>query len=419
MEHFHYQDGELLVEEVPARELAARFGTPLYVYSHAALVGRVRAFRAAFGAANPLVAYSVKANPNLAVIAALAAEGAGADVVSLGELQRALTAGVPPERVVFAGVGKRPDELEAALAAGILQLNVEVEAELEALDRLGRARGRPAPVALRVNPDVAVKTHRYIQTGRRVDKFGVPLARAREVLRRAAALPGLRVVGVACHIGSQILELDPFRAALLRVRELVLELRRDGVALERIDVGGGLGVRYRDEAPPSLADYARTVLDAVGDLGCALCAEPGRAIVANAGALLTRVLYRKEVGEKRFLIVDAAMNDLARPSLYDAFHDIWPGSAAGGRVVADVVGPICETGDFLARDREVPDVAAGDLLAGMSAGAYGRSMSSNYNSRPRAAEVLVRGAEAHLIGEREPLASLWAHERIPEFLRRS
>ncbi|HBP18646.1 MAG TPA: diaminopimelate decarboxylase [Planctomycetes bacterium] len=415
MHHFHYREGELCAEEVPLRDLAERYGTPLYVYSHATLTRHIRRFQRAFGD-DVLVAYSVKANPNLAVIAALAAEGAGADVVSRGELQRALAAGVPPERIVFAGVGKRRDELELALARGILQLNVEVEGELELLDELGRARGAPAPVALRVNPDVPADTHRYIQTGNKADKFGIPLEEAPAMFRRAAALPGVEPVGVACHIGSQILRLEPFAEALARVRQLVLDLRAEGIDLRRIDIGGGLGVRYRDETPPTLEDYAGIVRKAVGDLGCELAAEPGRVILANAGVLLTRVLYRKEVGEKRFVIVDQAMNDLQRPALYDAFHDVWPVKEATQRIPADVVGPICETSDFLSRDGDVPDAQPGDLLCAMSAGAYGRSMSSNYNSRARAAEVLVRGDEAFLIQERETLESLWAGERIPGFL---
>jgi diaminopimelate decarboxylase len=413
--HFHYQEGELCAEEVPIRDLAARFGTPLFVYSHATLTRHIRRFTAAFGD-RVHVAYSVKANPNLAIVAALAAEGAGADVVSRGEMERALAAGVPAERIVFAGVGKREDELRAALEAGVGQLNVEVEGELELLDRIGRELGRPAPVALRVNPDVAADTHHYIQTGKRVNKFGVPLARAPELFRRAAALPGIEVVGVACHIGSQILDLAPFRLALQRVRELFLALAAEGIVLRTIDVGGGLGVRYRDEEPPELEDYAATVLEAVGDLGAQVVAEPGRVIMANAGVLITRVLYRKQVSEKQFLIVDEGMNDLQRPALYGAFHDVWPVREGTPRVAADIVGPICETSDFLSRDGSVPDAAPGELLAAMSAGAYGRSMSSNYNSRPRAAEVLVRGSEAHLIQEREPLASLWELERVPEFL---
>ncbi len=413
---FEHRGGELHAEGVPLAQLAERFGTPLYVYSLTELLGRLRALRAAFGEPEPLVAYSVKANPNLAVVRALAREGAGADVVSVGELERALRAGVPPERIVFAGVGKREDELARALEVGVLQLNVEGEGELELLARLARARGVRAPVALRVNPDVVAGGHRYIQVGARVNKFGVPLAEARALYRRAAALDGLELRGVACHIGSQLLDLTPLRAALARVRELVLALREDGVALEQVDVGGGLGVRYRDEEPPALDEYAAAVREAVGDLGARLVLEPGRAIAANAGLLLTRVLYRKQSAGKRFLVADAAMNDLLRPALYQAHHEVLPVREDTPLERADLVGPICETGDFLAQDRDLPAARPGDLLAVLSAGAYARSMASNYNTRPRAAEVLVRGEEAFLIQERETLADLWARERIPDFL---
>ncbi len=418
MHYFDYRDGELHAEDVPLRELAERFGTPLFVYSYATLVRHVRRFTGAFAGASapPLIAYSIKANPSLAIVRALAREGAGADVVSRGELERALRAGVPPERIVFAGVGKRRDELARALEVGILQVNVEVPEELDLLAELARQRGIEAPIALRVNPDVAAGTHLYIQTGSKVNKFGVPLDRARDLLRRAADTPGLRVRGVACHIGSQILSLDPFRDALARVSDLIASLQADGLALEHVDVGGGLGVRYRDEEPPSLEAYARTVLEQVGHLGLRVILEPGRVILANAGVLLTRVLWVKESAGKRFLIVDGAMNDLSRPALYQADHVILPVREGDAAARADVVGPICETSDFLSRDGEVPDARPGDLLVAMSAGAYGRSMSSNYNTRARAAEVLVRGGEAHLIQERERLEDLWARERVPAFL---
>lgn len=419
MHHFHYRDRELCAEEVPLRELAERHGTPLFVYSHATLVRHVRRYQSAFSDAGhkALIAFSVKANPNLAIIRALANEGAGADVVSLGELERALVAGVPPERIVFAGVGKRPDELKRGVEAGILQFNVEVEAELDHLEAAGREAGRVVPVALRVNPDVTPETHDYIRTGGKVNKFGIPWERAQAVYARAAASPHLEPVGLACHIGSQILTLEPFQLALERMAGLIRELRASGLSVPRLDVGGGLGVRYRDEIPPSLEDYAATVIDAVGDLGCELVCEPGRVIMANAGVLLTRVLYRKETPEKRFLIVDQGMNDLSRPALYGAYHEVIAVRKGAAPMDADVVGPICETGDFLSRGGSVPDVQAGELLCAMSAGAYGRSMSSNYNTRPRAAEVLVRGADAYLIRPREVLEDLWAKEEIPSFLR--
>lgn len=415
-EPFASRDGVLCAEDVPLPELALRLGTPLWVYSHAALVGRLRALQAAFAGCQPLIAYSVKANPNLAVVAALAREGAGADVVSGGELARALRAGVPPGRVVFSGVGKSEDELRAGVAAGIRAFNVEVDDELDALSRLAVELGREAGVSLRVNPDVAAGGHRYVQTGTRVNKFGIPLDRAAALYRRAAGLPGLRLRGLDCHIGSQITRLEPFALALERVVGLVRALRAEGLPVEELDVGGGLGVRYQDEQPPSFADYAAVVREAVAGLDLGLVLEPGRALVAPAGLLLTRVLYRKETAGKRFVIVDAAMNDLARPALYGAYHPLRAVRAGGGTVVADVVGPICETGDFLALDREVPDAAPGELLAVLAAGAYGRSMSSNYNTRPRAAEVLVRGGEVHLVQERETVEDLLRHERIPPFL---
>jgi diaminopimelate decarboxylase len=418
MHHFHYRDRELCAEEVPLRELAERHGTPLFVYSHATLVRHVRRYQSAFGDSGhkALIAFSVKANSNLAIIRALANEGAGADVVSLGELERALAAGVPPERIVFAGVGKRPDELRRGVEAGILQFNVEVEAELDHLEAAGRELGRVVPIALRVNPDVTAQTHDYIRTGGKVNKFGIPWERAQAVYARAAASPHLRPVGLACHIGSQILTLDPFKQALERVAGLVRELRTAGLDVPRLDVGGGLGVRYRDEIPPSLEDYAATVIDAVADLGCELICEPGRVIMANAGVLLTRVLYRKETADKRFLIVDQGMNDLSRPALYGAYHEVIAVRKGAAQMEADVVGPICETGDFLSRGGSVPDVEPGELICAMSAGAYGRSMSSNYNTRPRAPEVLVRGADAFLIRPREVLSDLWAKEEIPDFL---
>lgn len=414
---FSYTDNVLHAEGVSVVDLAERFGTPLFVYSHTALVGQLRRLRAAFGDADPLIAYSVKANPNLAVIRALHAEGAGADVVSAGELARALAAGVPADQIVFAGVGKRRDELETAVQAGILSFNVEVDRELELLSEVASAHGVQANIALRVNPDVETDTHEYIQTGRHVNKFGIPMEEARALYGRAANLPAINVRGVSIHIGSQLLDLAPFAAALTRVRALVQDLAEDGIKLTHIDVGGGLGVRYRDENPPSLEAYAQTIVEHVGDLGARIVLEPGRVIVANAGILLTRVLYQKQMAGKRFLIVDQAMNDLARPSLYGAYHEVLPAEQSDAQVRADIVGPVCESGDFLARDRDVPNVQPGGLLAAMSCGAYGRSMSSNYNTRPRAAEVLVRGSEAHLVRERETVEQLLQGEVIPEFLK--
>lgn len=415
---FTYLGDDLTADGVRLDALAAAHGTPLYVYCARAVAARFARLRAAFGGrADLLVAYSVKANPSLAMIRLLAREGAGADVVSGGELVRALRAGVPAERVMFSGTGKREDELAAALDAGILCFNVEVEDELAALSRLAVARGVRAGVALRVNPDTDARTHHYISTGRSVNKFGVPWERAHELYRRAAALPGIAPRGLDCHIGSQLTSVAPFAEALARVRELTLALRRDGLPLDLLDVGGGLGVRYTDEQPPPVEDYARTVLAALGDLGARLVLEPGRWLVAEAGLLLTRVLYVKENRGKRFVVVDAGMNDLMRPALYGARHGLLPARRGGGVVVADVVGPLCETGDFLATGREVPDARPGDLLAVLGAGAYARSMASNYNSRPRAAEVLVDGGEGHLVQARETIDDLLAGERVPDHLR--
>lgn len=421
MHHFAYRAGDLHAEDVPLSELAARFGTPLFVYSHATLTRHLRVVREAFGRADPLVSYSVKANPNLAVVRTLARGGAGADVVSGGELTRALRAGVPPERIVFSGVGKRPDELAQAVDAGILCVNVEVEGELAALEALARERGREVGFALRVNPDVDARSHEYISVGARVNKFGIPLDEARALYARGARGRWLRGLGLSCHIGSQLQSMEPLVAALERVAALVRELAAEGLPARLLDVGGGLGVRYTTETPPTLEAYAAGVTGALGDLlgpeAARLVLEPGRVIVANAGVFVTRVLYRKDVAGKRFVIVDGAMNDVPRPALYGATHDVWSAREGAEAVDADVVGPVCESGDFLVRDARVPDAAPGELLAVMGAGAYCRSMSSNYNTRPRAAEVLVRGADAHLVGERETVDELMARERIPDFLR--
>jgi len=413
---FSYRQGALHAEAVSLDALADEHGTPLFVYSHATLTGRFQRLRGAFAPLEPLVAYSVKANPSLAVIKSLAREGAGADVVSVGELERALRAGVPADKVVFSGVGKRRDELEAGLAAGIRCFNVEVADELELLSQLAQARGVVAPIAFRVNPDVDAKTHRHITVGRKIDKFGVPFEQAVALYRRAAELPGVDPRGIDCHIGSQLTQLDPFRQALARIGELVGGLREQGRVIDWIDVGGGLGVRYRDETPPSIEDYAAVVRDAVSALGCELVLEPGRILAAPAGVLVTEVLYRKQVGEKRFVIVDAAMTDLPRPALYDARHDVWAVREGTPSILGDVVGPVCESGDFLARQEQVPDAKAGERICVLGAGAYCQSMASTYNSRPRAAEVLVVGEAAHVIQRRERLDELWARERIPEAL---
>ena len=411
MQFFALRDGRLHVESVPLDAIAARFGTPCYVYSRAALEAAFRAFATALAAREHLVCYALKANSNLAVLGVLARLGAGFDIVSGGELARVVAAGGDPRKVVFSGVGKSAAEIRQALEADILCFNVESAAELGRIERLAAEHGQPAPVSFRVNPDVDPKTHPYISTGLKENKFGVAFEDALPLYRHAAASRSLRVVGVDFHIGSQLTETAPFVAALERVLELVDVLARDGIALHHLDLGGGLGIRYRDEAPPPVAEYLGALLARVGTRSLKILLEPGRALVGNAGALLTRVEYVKPGAEHSFVIVDAAMNDLMRPALYDAWHDIVPVAARSGPTRRyDVVGPVCETGDFLGHGRDLA-LEEDDLLAIMSAGAYGMSMSSNYNTRPRAAEVMVDGAAMHLVREREDVQSLFALER--------
>ncbi len=419
MDHFNYRDGVLHAEAVPLATIAERFGTPCYVYSRATLERHWRAFDSAFAARPHLVCYAVKANSNLGVLDVLARLGAGFDIVSVGELERVLAAGGDPARVVFSGVGKRADEMRRALQVGIRCFNVESAAELERLNAVAADLGTRAPVSLRVNPDVDAQTHPYISTGLRENKFGIDIGVAPEVYARAAALPHLTVVGVDCHIGSQLTGLAPFLDALDRVLTLVEQLAAAGIPIRHIDIGGGLGVRYTNEQPPEPAEYARAIAQRLGAAGGAqgyeLLLEPGRAIAANAGVLLTRVEYLKPTAHKDFAVVDAAMNDLIRPALYQAYQQILPvvETPTGRRGSYDIVGPVCETGDFLGKGRELT-LAEGDLLAVRSAGAYGFSMSSNYNSRPRAAEVMVDGDRVHLVRERETLADLVRGEhRLP------
>ncbi len=416
MHLFQYRGDDLYAEDVKVADLAAKYGTPLYVYSHGTLARHFQAIDGAFGHTSHTVCFSVKANSNLAVLRLLASLGAGMDIVSGGELTRALKAGVPAKKIVFSGVGKQEHEIAAALDAGILFFNVEVDGELDDIARIAKAKGKRAGIALRVNPDVDAKTHDYISTGKKTNKFGISFQRAREIYARAKKMESLDIVGVDCHIGSQLTQTEPFVEALKRVRSLVEDLRKDGIKISYLDIGGGLGVTYKDETPPTPEQYAKAILSTVGDLDCHLVLEPGRVIVANAGVLLTRTIYRKENEGKKFVIVDAGMNDLVRPTLYQAWMGIQPAKKNDRTVIADVVGPICETGDFLAKDREVADVAPGELLAIMSAGAYGFTMSSNYNTRPRAAEVMVKDGEAHLIRERETVDELLAKEKIPGFL---
>lgn len=423
MDFFQLKEGELCCEEVPLVRIAEHVGTPCYVYSDATLRRHYTVFAEALSRLPHLICFSVKANTSRALLSTLASLGSGADVVSGGELERALRAGIPASRIVFSGIGKRPDEIRRALEAGILMLNVESEAELLAIASEARASGRRAPISLRVNPDVDAKTHPYIATGLRDNKFGIPMERARSVYARAVAMPELEVKGIDCHIGSQLTKVEPFVDSVRRILQLAQEVcSTTGAALRYIDVGGGLGIRYSEETPPSPEAYGRAVGEVVAQLGTldmTLVTEPGRVIVGNAGVLLTRVLYLKENGEKRFVVVDAAMNDLIRPTLYGSFHQIRkvvPGPEGAPRATVDVVGPICESGDFLARERELEAVEQGDLLAVMSAGAYGAAMSSNYNSRPRAAEVMVRGSDFAIVRERESLADLTRGERLPPWL---
>ncbi len=406
------REGRLYCEDVPLEEIARAHGTPCYVYSRAALEATFRAYDRAFAAREHLVCYAVKANSNLAILNLFARLGAGFDIVSGGELARVLAAGGDPEKVVFSGVGKSEAEMRAALEAGIHCFNVESESELRHLDRVAGATGRRARVSLRVNPDVDAKTHPYISTGLKGNKFGIAHDEALRVYRLAAALPHLEVVGIDCHIGSQLTETAPFAEALDKVLQLVDALEHEGIALAHVDMGGGVGIRYRDETPPDTGAYARTLLEKLAGRPQKLIVEPGRSLVGNAGLLLTRVEYLKHGEAKDFAIVDAAMNDLMRPALYDAWHDILPVSERQGRARRyEIVGPVCESGDFLGHDRSLV-IEEGDLLAILSAGAYGMSMSSNYNTRPRAAEVMVDGASTHLIRRREQIAALYADEQV-------
>jgi len=425
MHHFVRKAGHLHCEEVPLRTIAEAVGTPAYVYSHATLSRHYAVFDEAFSGIPHLICYSMKANSNRSVIRTFTRMGSGVDIVSSGELRRALAAGAPPSKIVYSGVGKTAGEIGEALSRNIRMFNVESREELETIDAVARGMGKRAPVALRVNPDVDPKTHPYISTGLKKNKFGIHMGQALRDYAWAAKRKHLEVVGVDCHIGSQLTELSPFVDAAKRVRALVERLLRMGLPIRLVDIGGGLGIPYDDEMPPHPKQYAEAVRKVFAGLPITLVLEPGRVLVGNAGVLLTRVLYTKSSpapkgkGRKDFVIVDAAMNDLARPSLYGSFHAIVPvGKGRRGRMVGDVVGPVCESGDFLARDRRLPAVASGDLLAVMSAGAYGFSMSSTYNSRPRAAEVMVSGDSFEVVREREAVRDLDRGERTASFLRR-
>jgi len=411
-DYFHYQNGALCAEQVPLADIAAQFGTPCYVYSRAALTDSMHQFTDALQGREHLICYAVKANSNLAVLNVLARLGAGFDIVSGGELQRVLAAGGDARKVVFSGVGKTVAEMRMALDAGILCFNIESDAELDRLDRVAASMGKIAAISLRVNPDVDAKTHPYISTGLKQNKFGVAYDDAVRLYRKARGLTNLRITGMDCHIGSQLTEASPFIAAAEKILALVDALASEGIVLEHLDLGGGLGIRYKDETPPPIGDYVAALLAALKGRHEKLLLEPGRVLVGNAGVLLTRVEYLKHGEEKNFAIVDAAMNDLMRPSLYDAYHDIWPVlHGSDPQREYEIVGPICETGDFIGHARTLA-IGPDSLLAVLSAGAYGMSMSSNYNTRPRAAEVIVDGTLVHLVREREQLSQMYAGEKL-------
>jgi diaminopimelate decarboxylase len=412
MEDFPYRDGSLYAENVAVSEIAQRHGTPCYIYSRAALENAFGEYQRALADCDHLVCYAVKANSNLAVLNVLARIGAGFDIVSQGELERVVAAGGDPATIVFSGVGKKPEEMARALQLGIHCFNLESAAELEVLNRVAGEQGVIAPVSVRVNPDVDAKTHPYISTGLRENKFGVTMEEALQVYQRAAALAHVEVVGLDCHIGSQLTELSPFLDALRRLLTLVDQLQASGITIRHLDLGGGLGVRYQDEQPPSIADYIGAIRRELGARELKLMFEPGRSIAANAGLLVTRVEYLKPTPEHNFALVDAAMNDLIRPSLYQAWMDIRrvEQKSEGELARWDIVGPVCETGDFLGKDRAL-SLAQGDLLAVFGAGAYGFTMSSNYNSRGRAPEIMVDGDLAHLVRERESIADIMRTER--------
>lgn len=413
MDHFSYTDDKLHVESVPLARIAEEFGTPCYVYSRATLERHWHAFNDAFKGHKHMICYAVKANSNLAVLNLFARLGSGFDIVSLGELRRVIAAGGDPGKVVFSGVGKREDEIREALETGIHCFNVESEAELLRIDRIAGDMGKTAPVSLRVNPDVDANTHPYISTGLKENKFGVDVDSAMQLYRKAADLQHLDVCGIDCHIGSQLTDLSPFLAALERVLSLIDTLKQEGIDIRHIDLGGGLGVPYTDETPPHPQDYAHAISTRLANSDLEIILEPGRAIAANAGVLLMRVEHLKPTEEKDFAIVDAAMNDLLRPALYQAVQQIVPvdRSKSGRQGTYDIVGPVCETGDFLGKGREL-SLTEGDLLAIRSSGAYGFTMSSNYNTRQRAPEVLVDGDQVHLVRERETLESLYAGEHL-------
>ena len=424
MDHFHYDNNQLYAEDVPVSELAERYGTPLYIYSESAILDQLKALQSAFAELEPLVCYSVKANSNLSILRVMAEHGSGFDVVSGGELYRVEVAGGSPSKTVFAGVGKTDDEIAAGLTSGVLMFNVESEAELDAIARVASSLGVIAPVAFRVNPDVDPKTHRYISTGKKESKFGMDIDRSLALAERSRDIESIKMIGVHMHIGSQITTTEPYAGAAGKAVDIISKLREMGHPIAWFNMGGGFGIGYRGKEAKPVSEFAAAVVPAIKSTGCRLAMEPGRVIAGNSGILVSRVLYTKQSGDKRFLIQDAAMNDLIRPALYESFHRIWPVEvpaglpcppedfevAIDGTEPWDVVGPVCESGDFLAKDRALPALGSGDLLATFSAGAYGMVMSSNYNTRPRAAELLVSGSNVTLARRRETLDDLIAQE---------
>jgi len=417
MHLFKYKNHQFHCEDIPIQQIAGKVGTPFYLYSYHTLVRHFTVFDDAFKGIPHLVCYSAKANSNLAFLRLFVSLGGGVDVVSGGELYRALKGGADPQKIVFSGVGKREDEIEYALRSDILMFNVESSQELQVINGVAERIGKKASIAIRANPDIDPKTHPYISTGMKQNKFGIDILRAPMAYQQASQLPNLEIIGIDCHLGSQLVEVEPFIEALRKLKRLVENLRNEGMEINYLDLGGGLGITYEDEEPPHPMEYASTLLEEIRGFGCTLILEPGRVIVGNAGVLISKVLYTKENEEKRFVIIDAGMNDLVRPSYYGSYHQILPvKEETREEIVADVVGPICESSDFLAKGRRMPNLRSGELIAVMSAGAYGFSMSTNYNSRPRLAEVLVRGNQMFVIRQREGYEDLIRGEEIPDFL---
>ena len=417
MHFFQYKNGELYAEDVPVKKIAAEFGTPVYIYSYSTLLRHFTAYEDAFSSFPHVICFALKSNSNASVIKLLAKQGCGADVVSGGELFRALKGGIPAQKIVYAGVGKTEEEIQYALKNKILMFNVESEHELKEIDRIARKMKVKAPISLRINPDIDPETHPYISTGLKKHKFGIPIEKALEYYKLPQSLKNINIVGIHKHIGSQLTKVTPFVDAMKRILVLIDELARQGITIRHLDMGGGLGITYRDETPPNPSQLARSLLPLLQGRDLTIVLEPGRSIVGNAGILITKTLYLKKGTGKEFVIVDAGMNDLMRPSLYGAYHHVLPViKSRRGKIIADIVGPICESGDFLAKDREIQSVNTGEFLAVMSAGAYGFSMSSNYNSRPRAAEVMVKGNKYSLIRKRETNTDIIRGEIIPEFI---